>query len=426
MDRQEGGASPPATRREPDQAAWAARLENALSIAPCVVGSGLLFMGRGGLLPFFFVIYQHLTSLSYGEIALLLNTFVFVQAVGAPLVGIYVDNSSGRRLAASALLVSAGTLGLLLTANAFLPHLSAVALLGIVLVTGRIAANKALLARSSATRLRQAISLRATLMNIGSFSGNMLATQIAAWAGYGAQVVFCIATMSVVWLFFLAQPDLLRSPGKRDQLTLRDIFAALRHRAFTADLLLLLVGLVPLGCWGTIIPKFIVDHYGGDRMISLAYATSMITVISFTYLFNYVLVERFHRLGMTPRDWPVVTLVLCGAGMLIFGLGTNRRALIGGTFVFILGEITITPCLDEAVKRHADEARRGTYYGVMQMADGLGRLVGSSLSLFVYGILRSGPHVGAYWPLMVAIFGGGGALLHQLGRRGRATMSNPP
>ena len=52
-----------------------------------IFGIGLLFLARGAFLPYFFPIFEHLTRLSYGEISLLLNLYVFSQSVCAPLAG---------------------------------------------------------------------------------------------------------------------------------------------------------------------------------------------------------------------------------------------------------------------------------------------------------------------------------------------------
>ena len=126
-----------------------------------IFGIGLLFLARGAFLPYFFPIFEHLTRLSYGEISLLLNLYVFSQSLCAPLAGWYTDRTSVPTAVATAILL--GSLGFLVVLQAHLFALLALAMaaIGSGFVLGKIAFNTLLVDNSSQEELRRSIAGRA-------------------------------------------------------------------------------------------------------------------------------------------------------------------------------------------------------------------------------------------------------------------------
>ena len=110
------GRGPP--RRGPDRflgrldgrrVTWASRSQTTRTVWIACLGIGLLFMARGAFVPYFFPIFEHLTDLSYGEISLLLNLYVFSQSVCAPLAGLFTDRTSVRTAVVTS--IALGVLG---------------------------------------------------------------------------------------------------------------------------------------------------------------------------------------------------------------------------------------------------------------------------------------------------------------------------
>jgi hypothetical protein len=72
--------------------------------------------------------------------------------------------------------------------------------------------------------------------------------------------------------------------------------------------------------------------------------------------------------------------------------------------VFICGEVVMTPCFDEAARRHSADASMGTCLGLLHLVDGLGRMLGAAFALAVYGGMRNSAHRGLFWPVVVVAF----------------------
>jgi hypothetical protein len=53
----------------------------------------------------------------------------------------------------------------------------------------------------------------------------------------------------------------------------------IRNKAFLADGLRLFSIYVPYGCWGTIIPKYVIDLYGSEEPVRYIYLISLCTLL---------------------------------------------------------------------------------------------------------------------------------------------------
>jgi Major Facilitator Superfamily len=377
---------PPATR-----AVWVACL-----------GIALLFLARGAFLPYFFPIFEHLTRLSYGEISILLNLYIFSQSVCAPLAGWLTDRTSVRT--AVVLAISLGLMGftLMLYTQTFILFAVAMAAVGSGFVLGKIAFNTLLVDSSTQEELRRSIAGRAMVLNLGSFAGNALALQVIEGVGYKSLVLLLIATNFTLGIAYLAphmETHALHPPMK-----LGDLGTVFRNKAFLADSLRLFSIYVPYGCWGTIIPKYVIDIYGSKEPVRYIYLVSLCTLLGGSYIIGSWLAPKLYRWGFQWRWWTLVSLLCFCSGLLLLSFGGNRVWLAVAVAVFICGEILMTPCFAETAKTHAHSGKSGSYQGFLHVFEGGGRVVGSMTALAVYGWVQGSALAGFYWVIMAPIF----------------------
>ena len=365
-------------------------------------GIGLLFLARGAFLPYFFPIFEHLTRLSYGEISLLLNLYVFSQSLCAPLAGWYTDRTSVPTAVATAILL--GSLGFLVVLQAHLFALLALAMaaIGSGFVLGKIAFNTLLVDNSSQEELRRSIAGRAMVLNLGSFAGNALALQVIEGLGYKPLVILLLAANFTLGIACLAP----RIPAHIGHPTMKlgDIRTVIRDKPFLVDSLRLFSIYVPYGCWGTIIPKYVIDLYGSKEPVRYIYLISLCTLLGGSYAIGSWLAPKLYRWGFQCRWWTLVSLLCFCCGLLLLSLGGNRVLLGVAVAVFICGEILMTPCFAETAKTHAQAGKTGTYQGVLHVFEGGGRVVGSMTALAVYGWLQGSVLAGYYWVIMAPVF----------------------
>jgi MFS family permease len=366
------------------------------------LGIGLLFLARGAFLPYFFPIFEHLTRLSYSEISLLLNLYVFSQSVCAPLAGWFTDRTSVRTAVLTA--ISLGALGFLvmLHTEALAVFAVAMAAVGSGFVLGKIAFNTLLVDSSSQEELRRSIAGRAMVLNLGSFAGNALALQVIEGVGYKPLVLLLLAanfTLGIAWL----AP---RSPVHAGHwaMHLADLGTVIRNKAFLADSVRLFSIYVPYGCWGTIIPKYVIDLYGSKEPVRYIYLISLCTLLGGSYLIGSWLAPKIYRWGFQWRWWTLVSMFCYCGGLLLLTFGGNRVWLGVAVAVFVCGEILMTPCFAETAKTHAQSGKSGSYQGVLHVFEGGGRVVGSMVALAVYGRLHGSVLGGFYWVIMAGFF----------------------
>ncbi|PWU06316.1 MAG: hypothetical protein C5B47_07665 [Verrucomicrobia bacterium] len=381
------------SRRHYVRAAWVA-----------CIGIGLLFMARGALLPYFFPIFENLTQLTYGQISLLLNLYVFSQSVCAPLAGWFTDRTSVRTAVISSIgLGSCGFLVMLYT-QVFVVFTLAMAAIGCGFVLGKIAFNTLLVDSSSQDELRRNIASRAVILNVGSFAGNALALQIIQSYGHRPLVFLLLAANFLLSIVFLAP----RPPAHATHAVLRtgDLAGVMRNKQFLADGLRLFSIYVPYGCWGTIIPKYVIDVYRSEEPVRFIGFVSLCTYLGGSYLVGSWLAPRLYRRGFQERWWTIVCACCYCTGLLLLSFAGNHALLATSVAVFICGEILMTQSFAETAKAHsqASGGKSGVYQGVLHVFEGGGRVVGSMTALTVYGWLMGSAIVGYYWVIMVAGF----------------------
>ena len=369
-------------------------------------GIGLLFLARGAFLPYFFPIFEHLTRLSYGEISVLLNLYVLTQSLCAPLAGWYTDRTSVPTAVATAILL--GSIGLLvvLQADRFTLLAPAMAAIGSGFVLGKIAFNTLLVDSSTQEELRRSIAGRAMILNLGSFAGNALALQVIEGMGYKPLVILLLLANFTLGIAYLTPRAALSEPhaGAHSVMQLRDLRTVVHNKAFLADGLRLFSIYVPYGCWGTIIPKYVIDLYGSKEPVRYIYLVSLCTLLGGSYVIGSWLAPKLYRWGFQWRWWTLVSLLCFCCGLLLLSLGGNRLMLAVAVAVFICGEILMTPCFAETAKTHAQAGKTGTYQGVLHVFEGGGRVLGSTVALAVYGWVQGSALAGLYWVIMAPVF----------------------
>jgi MFS family permease len=386
------------------------------------LGIALLFLARGAFLPYFFPIFEHLTRLSYGEISLLLNLYVFSQSVCAPLAGWLTDRTSVRT--AVVLAIALGLMGftLMLYTQTFILFAVAMAAVGSGFVLGKIAFNTLLVDSSTQEELRRSIAGRAMVLNLGSFAGNALALQVIEGIGYKSLVLLLLAanfTLGIAYLAPRIETHTLHPPMKFGDL--RTVF---RNKAFLADSLRLFSIYVPYGCWGTIIPKYVIDIYGSKEPVRYIYLVSLCTLLGGSYVIGSWLAPKLYRWGFQWRWWTLVSLLCFCSGLLLLTFGGNRVWLAVAVAVFICGEILMTPCFAETAKTHAHSGKSGSYQGFLHIFEGGGRVVGSMTALAVYDWVQGSALAGFYWVIMAPTFLLFSATIHWWAYRAAKPFSN--
>ncbi len=376
-------------------------------VAACT-GSGLLFLGRGGFLPYFFAVYQELTPLGYEQIAILLNLFILSQALVAPFTGYFVDRLPVGFQAALAILFHCVGLSMIVYYPAFIPNILGTILLSFAFILSKIGFNSLMLEKSNPTEVRRIVSFRAVLMNGGSFAGNLLAANIGATFGYEIHLLCMAVIMFAAWtlLFLYREPTSEKKVLKRDEQRafIGICGSVFQNRPFLADLLRIVSITVPYGCWGTIIPKYLMDTYGSVEIIPVVYMTSFLTIVLGTHLFNEFIARYLYSFGFTHRFWFPVSLVLYLIGLLLFTFAHKPAVMLLGVCIFMFGEISMTPCFDEVVVANVKKDK-GFHIGVLQITDAGGRVCGSVIAFTIYGyFVQFEELIQYFWPVTVLSF----------------------
>jgi MFS family permease len=378
-------------RRESDAAIWLV-----------CVGIGLLFLARGAFQPYAFPLFDHLGGLSYAEIALLLNGYVLAQSVCAPVAGWFTDRTSVRVALGTSIAFGLAGFLVISTGPGFVVATVAVFAAGLAFVLGKIALNTILVLHSTAETLRRSVAKRATLLNLGSFAGNNLAYQVTTRVGYSAHAVV-LALLYLPLAIGLAAPA-APTDGPKQVWTMAGVRALLANRRFLADALRRFAVVLPYGCWGTIIPKFVIDRYGSTEPVVFVYLTSLCTTVVGAHVLAAYASPLLYRRGFRWEWWALVSVFFYCAGLALLSFVPSPVMLPAAVAVFICGEVVMTPCFDETAKKHGTAAGMGSCMGLLHTVDGLGRMLGAAFALAVYGWVRQSSVEAYFWPVVVATF----------------------
>jgi MFS family permease len=380
------------------------RSESTLAIWLVCVGIGLLFLARGAFQPYIFPLFENLGGHTYAQIALLLNVYVLAQSLGAPLAGWYADGSSVRVALATSILLGLGSFLLISARLGFWISLAAVFLGGLAFVLGKISLNAILVLHSSPEILRKSVAKRATLLNLGSFFGNSIAYQMTSRVGYHAHALLLgvLYLPLAIGLAAPAAPAAPRAPG--GAWGMASLRVLVRNRGFLADSLRRFAMVLPYGCWGTIIPKYVIDQIGSNKPVWIISLTSVLTTIIGAHFLAVYLSAHLYRRGFKWEWWSMTSVLLYCSGLLLLVFAKNPVMLPLAIVVFISGEVLMTPCFDETAKKHSTAAGMGMCLGLLHLVDGLGRMLGAASALAFYGWMKDSSHAELYWPVLVSLF----------------------
>lgn len=379
------------------------RSESTMAIWLVCVGIGLLFLARGAFQPYIFPLFEHLGGLSYTQIASLLNGYVLAQSVCAPLAGWYTDRTSVRIALSTSIAFGLVSFLVVSTKPGFTVSIVAVFAAGLAFVLGKIALNTILVLHSSPEILRRSVAKRATLLNLGSFCGNSIAYQMTAMFGYRIHAIL-LGLLHLPLAIGLAAPKAPASAKRKGTWESADVKLLCRNRGFQADSLRRFAMVLPYGCWGTIIPKYVIDLYGSNKEVPFIYLTSLCTTVIGAHFLAVYLSAHLYRRGFKWEWWSMTSVLLFCTGLTLLIFAGNVIMLAVAVVIFISGEVLMTPCFDETAKKHSGEAAMGTCLGLLHLVDGFGRLLGATFALAVYGWMRNSSYRGLYWPVVVGVF----------------------
>lgn len=380
-----------------------AKKESATVVWLACIGIGLLFLARGAFQPYVFPIFEHLGGLSYAEIALLVNGYIMAQSVCAPLAGWYTDHTSVRTAIGTSMLFGLCSFLVVATSPGALAATLAVFFAGLAFVLGKIAFNTVLVQNSSAETLRRSVAKRATLLNLGSFIGNSLAVGMTTRVGYAAHAVLLGLLHLPLAIGFAVPASNVPRPVPASS-GLRGMKALCNNRGFVADSLRRFAVVLPYGCWGTIIPKYVIDQYGSSEMVWVVYLTSVCTTVVGAHFLAVVLSAALYRRGFRWEWWSMVSVVLYCIGLLLLVWAGNVVVLPLAIAVFICGEVVMTPCFDETAKKHSSSSGMATCMGLLHLVDGFGRMLGAAFALAAYAWIGDMGRSPWYWPVVVGVF----------------------
>ena len=379
------------------------RSDSTVAIWLVCVGIGLLFLARGAFQPYIFPLFENLGGLSYAQIALMLNGYVLAQSVCAPLAGWYTDRTSVRIALGTSIVLGLSGFLVISTSPGFLLSTLAVLVAGLAFVLGKIALNTILVLHSTADILRRSVAKRATLLNLGSFFGNSIAYQMTSRIGYRAHAVL-LSLLYLPLALGLAAPRAPSTQTSKDAWGLANVKILWKNKGFRADSLRRFAMVLPYGCWGTIIPKYVIDQYQSNEPVWIVYLTSLCTTIIGAHFLAVHMSAVLYRRGFKWEWWSMTSVLLYCAGLMLLMFAGNAVMLPVAVVVFICGEVLMTPCFDETAKKHAGDAGVATCLGLLHLVDGFGRMLGAAFALAVYGWMRNSPHEALYWPVVVVVF----------------------
>lgn len=380
-----------------------ARTESTTAVWLVAVGIGLLFLARGAFQPYIFPLFEHLGGFSYAKIAGLLNGYVLAQSVCAPLAGWYTDRTSVRVGLATSIFFGFCSFLVISHSPGFVASTIAVFVAGLAFVLGKISLNTILVLHSSPEMLRRSVAKRATLLNLGSFLGNSVAVETIARIGYQAHAL-------VLGLLYLPLAIGLAAPGspatklKKNSWGIDDLKTFCRNKGFVADSIRRFALVLPYGCWGTVIPKYVYDQYHSTKPIWIISLTSVSTTVIGAHFLAVNLSAKLYRHGFKWEWWSMTSVLLYCAGLMLLMFAGNPVMLPVAIVIFICGEVLMTPCFDETAKKHSSSTAMGTCMGLLHLVDGFGRWLGAAFALAAYGWMRNSPSERLYWPLVVAVF----------------------
>jgi MFS family permease len=379
------------------------RSESTFAIWTACIGIGLLFLARGAFQNYISPLFTHLGGFSYAQVAWLVTAYGLAQSVCAPLAGWYADRTTTRHALATSVVCGLVAFLVISCAPGFIVSCVAVFVAGLAFIVGKISFNTILVLHSSAESLRRSVAKRATLLNLGSFLGNSLA-QYTMGIGFAFHAVVLGLLYVPLSIGLLARPSPSQSKANKT-FELSNVKLLCKNRGFLVDALRRFALTLPYGCWGTIIPIYVIDQRGGSiEPIWTISLTSLLTTMFGAHFLAVYLAAKLYRRGFKWEWWSMTSVLLYCTGLMLLNFAQSESLLPVAIVVFICGEVLMTPCFDETAKKHSGEATMSTCMGLLHLVDGLGRWLGAAFALAVYGYMKNSAHASWFWFVVVGSF----------------------
>ena len=118
----------------------------------------------------------------------------------------------------------------------------------------------------------------------------------------------------------LAAPSAPSSPKGEKSREAAGLGTLLKDRGFLGDCLRRFAIVLPYGCWGTVIPKYVLDQYHTSEKVWIVYLTSLCTTVAGAHFLAVYASPRLYRRGFRWEWWSMVSVVFycTGLALLVF------------------------------------------------------------------------------------------------------------
>jgi MFS family permease len=394
---------------------------------------GCMFVNQlGAFVQVFLVLYLVHAGISASRAGLALAAYGAGSVLGALLGGTLADRLGRLSAMTGAMLCAAAAtlaLSVLASPQTYSALLVVVLAAGAATAASRPAAAAMLGDLVPAERLVMTVSMSRLALNCGAVIGPLLA---AALMTVSWDLLFWADALTATLCALLAWRSLPRDrpaarrapPGApaepsapaRDGAAATGYGALLRDGRFLLYLFAMLASAVIYMQYFAVLPLKIAADGHPELVYSAVLALSAGLVISCELLVTK------HVQAWRPAIVATSGVVLLGAGLAGYGLGSGLGLLFAATLVGVLGQIVSGPTMFAHPQRVAAPAARGRYTGAAHAMFGLGTALGPVLGVLAYEALGDG-----VWVLCGAL----GALaaaatftaIHEPARAARTTAS---
>src|SRR5437763_206061 len=114
-----------------------------------------------------------------------------------------------------------------------------------------------------------------------------------------------------------------RAPAHENAWGAGSLRALCHNRGFLADALRRFAMVLPYGCWGTIIPKYVIDQYHSNGQVWVVYLTSLCTTVIGAHFLAVYLSAKLYRRGFKWEWWSMTSVLLYCVGLLLLMFARN-------------------------------------------------------------------------------------------------------
>src|SRR5258705_7613745 len=119
-----------------------------------------------------------------------------------------------------------------------------------------------------------------------------------------------------------------------------------KNKTFLADSLRRFAMVLPYGCWGTIIPKYVIDQYGSNKPVWIVALTSLCTTIIGAHFLAVYLSAKLYRRGFKWEWWSTTSMMFYCTGLMLLIFARPPVMLPFVIVGFVCVRALITPCFD--------------------------------------------------------------------------------